>query len=112
LPFFSRHENPPWRLMQMLLTTRLDLSKAKGKMSVLLENKVCAIDGAGGSAGGSATRKLACEGARMSLEGRTQSKCDLVPDGRLHLALSHARVAVRLAHGCTVMEGTYVRSSM
>jgi hypothetical protein len=81
-------------------------------MSVLLENNVCAIDGADGSTRCATTREYACEGARMSLAGRTQSKCDPMADGRLHLALSHAKVAVRLEHGCTVMGGTYVRSGM
>jgi hypothetical protein len=71
--------------MQMVLTTHLDLSKRKGKMSVLLESKVCVI-----------TRGYASVGARVFLAGRTQSKRDQVADEWLRPALSNARVAVRL----------------
>jgi hypothetical protein len=85
--------------MQMLLTTPLDLSKRKGKMSVLWESKVCVI-----------TRRYAREGARVFLAGRTQSKCDQAADEWLRPALSNALVAVRLVHGCTAMEGTHARS--
>lgn len=85
--------------MQMVLTTRLDLSKRKGKMSVLLESKVYVI-----------TRGYAREGARVFLAGRTQSKHDQVANEWLRPALSNARVTVGLALGCTAMEGTHARS--
>ncbi len=85
--------------MQMLLTTHLDLSKRKGKMSVLLESKVCVI-----------TRGYVREGARVFLAGRTQSKRDQVADEWLRPALANAKVAGRLVHGCTAMEGTHARS--
>ena len=71
--------------MQMLLTTRLDFSTRKGKMSVSLESKVCVI-----------RRGYASVGARVLLAGRTQSKRDQVADEWLRPALSNAKVAVRL----------------
>jgi NAD(P)-dependent dehydrogenase (short-subunit alcohol dehydrogenase family) len=52
----------------------------KGKLSMLLENKVCVIYGAGGSIGGAIARGFAREGARVFLAGRTQSKLDQVAD--------------------------------
>lgn len=85
--------------MQLLLATRLDFSKRKGKMSVSLESKVCVI-----------IRGYASVGASVFLEGRTQSKRDQVADEWLYPALSNAKVAVRLVHSYTVMEGIYVRS--
>jgi len=87
--------------MQMLLTTRLDLSKRREEMSVLLESKVCVI-----------TCGYAREGARVFLAGRIQLKRDQVADKWLRPALSNAKIAVGLVHGCTVMEGTYARSCM
>ncbi len=85
--------------MQMLLTTHLDLSKRKGEMSVLLESKVCVI-----------TRGYAREGARVFLAGRTQSNRDQVADEWLRPVPSNAKVAGRLVHGYTAMEGTHARS--
>jgi hypothetical protein len=85
--------------MQMVLTTHLDLSKRKEKMSVLLESKVCVI-----------TRGYVREGARVFLAGRTQSKRDQVADEWLRPALSNARVAGRLVYSYTAMEGTHARS--
>jgi len=85
--------------MQMVLTTRLDFSKRKGKMSVSLESKVCVI-----------IRGYTREGARVFLADRTQSKRDQVADEWLRPALSNAKVTVRLVHGYTAMEGTHARS--
>jgi len=79
----------------MVLTTHLDREQKKGKMSMLLESKVCVI-----------TRGYASVGARVFLAGRTQSKRDQVADEWLRPALSNARVSVRLVHSCTAMEGT------
>jgi len=83
----------------MLLTTRLDFSKRKGKMSVSLESKVCVI-----------IRGYASVGARGFLAGRTQSKRDQVADEWLRPALSKAKVTVRLVQGCTTLEETHARS--
>jgi len=47
---------------------------------MLLENKVAAIYGAGGSIGGAVARAFAREGARVFLAGRTQAKLDEVAD--------------------------------
>lgn len=66
---------------------------------MLLESKVCVI-----------TRGYAREGARVFLAGRTQAKRDQVADEWLRPALSNAKVAVRLVHGCTAMEGPHARS--
>ena len=85
--------------MQIVLTTRLDFSKRKGKMSVSLESKVCVI-----------RRGYAREGARVFLAGRTQLKRDQVADEWLRPALSNAKVAVRLVHGCIAKEGTHARA--
>lgn len=82
-------------------------------MPVLLESKVCAISGAGGSIGGiggAITRGYARGGARAILAGRIHSKRDQVADEWLRPALSNVKVAVRLVHGCTGREGTYARS--
>lgn len=49
-------------------------------MSMLLENKVCVIYGAGGAIGGAMSRAFAREGARVFLAGRTQAKLDRVAD--------------------------------
>jgi NAD(P)-dependent dehydrogenase (short-subunit alcohol dehydrogenase family) len=49
-------------------------------MSMLLENKVAVIYGAGGSIGGAAARAFAREGARVFLTGRTRAKLDMVAD--------------------------------
>jgi hypothetical protein len=81
----------------MLLTTRLDFSK--GKMSVSLESKVCVI-----------IRGYTSVEARVFLADRIQSKRDQVADEWLRPALSNARVAGRLVHGYTAMEGTHARS--
>ena len=83
----------------MVLVAHLDLSKRKGEMSVLLESTVCVI-----------TRGYAREGARVFLAGRTQSKCDQVADEWLRPVLSNAKVAGRLVHGYTAMEGAHARS--
>jgi 3-oxoacyl-[acyl-carrier protein] reductase len=47
---------------------------------MLLENKVAAIYGAGGSIGGAVARAFAREGARVFLAGRTQASLDKVAD--------------------------------
>lgn len=47
---------------------------------MLLENKVAAIYGAGGSIGGAVARAFAREGARVFLAGRTQASLDEVAD--------------------------------
>lgn len=47
---------------------------------MLLENKVAAIYGAGGSIGGAVARAFAREGARVFLAGRTQAGLDAVAD--------------------------------
>jgi 3-oxoacyl-[acyl-carrier protein] reductase len=47
---------------------------------MLLENKVAAIYGAGGSIGGAVARAFAREGARVFLGGRTQASLDKVAD--------------------------------
>jgi NADP-dependent 3-hydroxy acid dehydrogenase YdfG len=94
----------------MLLTTRHGLSIRTGKVSMLLENKVCVIYSAGGSTGGAITHGYAREGARVFLAGRTQSKCDQVADEWLRPVLSNAKVAGRLVHGYTSMDGIHARS--
>jgi 3-oxoacyl-[acyl-carrier protein] reductase len=49
-------------------------------MSMLLDNKVAVIYGAGGSIGGAVARAFAREGARVYLAGRTQAKLDKVAE--------------------------------
>jgi len=50
------------------------------EMSMLLENKVAIIYGAGGSIGGAVARAFAREGARVFLAGRTQASLDEIAD--------------------------------
>jgi shikimate 5-dehydrogenase len=83
-------------------TSRSD--EQKGKLTMLLENKVCVIYGAGGAIGGAIARRFAREEARVFLTGRPQAKLDQVADERIRSGLSNAKVAVRLVHGCTTME--------
>jgi NAD(P)-dependent dehydrogenase (short-subunit alcohol dehydrogenase family) len=47
-------------------------------MTMLLENKVAVIYGAGGAIGGAAARAFASQGARVFLAGRTKTKLDRV----------------------------------
>src|SRR5947209_17497883 len=47
-------------------------------ITMLLENKVAVIYGAGGPIGGAVARALAREGARVFLAGRTRAKLDTV----------------------------------
>src|SRR5215510_8420794 len=60
--------------------TRLNLINRKGKWTMMLENKVCVVYGAGGAIGGAIARAFARAGARVFLAGRTQSKLDKVAD--------------------------------
>jgi 3-oxoacyl-[acyl-carrier protein] reductase len=70
---------------------------------MLLGNKVCVIYGAGGFIGSAIARGFVREGARVFLPGRTQSKRDRVADESIRPALSNAKVAVDLVHGCTTI---------
>src|SRR6185369_1425286 len=49
-------------------------------MTMLLENKVAVIYGAGGPIGGAVARAFAREGARVFLAGRTKAKLDKLAD--------------------------------
>jgi enoyl-[acyl-carrier-protein] reductase (NADH) len=67
-------------MLRMVLVAHLDLLTGKGEISMLLENKVSVIYGAGGSIGGAIARGFSREGARVFLAGRTQSTLDQVAD--------------------------------
>ena len=65
-------------MMHMVLTARLAHFNRKASLSMLLENKVCIVYGAGGSIGSAIARRFAREGASVYLAGRTQAKLDQV----------------------------------
>lgn len=67
-------------MMQMLTTPCLEFVNRKGTFSMLLENKVCVIYGAGGAIGSAIARGFSREGARVFLAGRTLSKLNEVAD--------------------------------
>jgi 3-oxoacyl-[acyl-carrier protein] reductase len=92
--------------MQMVLVAHLDLLTRKGEISMLLENKVCVIYGAGGSIGGAIARGFSREGARVILAGRTQSTLDQVADD-IRANGGHADTAVLDA-----LDETQVQSSI
>src|SRR6185503_15707603 len=59
--------------------TRLFVGEER-RLSMLLENKVAVMYGAGGSIGGAVARAFTREGARVFLAGRTKEKLDKVAD--------------------------------
>src|SRR5947209_11683726 len=62
-------------------------------ITMLLENKVAVIYGAGGSIGGAVARAFAREGARAFLAGRTRAKLDKVAhEIRANRGVAHTAV--------------------
>ncbi|HEU4424803.1 MAG TPA: SDR family NAD(P)-dependent oxidoreductase, partial [Pilimelia sp.] len=52
----------------------------KGRLAMLLENKVAVVYGAGGPIGGAMARAFGREGARVFLAGRTRATLDRVAE--------------------------------